>query len=67
MLTGDKFETAENIGFSCRLLNKDMHIFRINSDEDTENFCSEATLAENKILMKPGDKYKDRGLIVEGK
>ena len=28
MLTGDKLETAENIGYSCNLLNKDMHIIK---------------------------------------
>jgi len=31
MLTGDKFETAENIGYSCKLLSENMHIFRISS------------------------------------
>lgn len=30
MLTGDKLETAENIGFSSNLLYKDTKIFRIN-------------------------------------
>ncbi len=43
MLTGDKFETAENIGFSCKLLQEHMHVFRINTFEDTLNFCTEET------------------------
>lgn len=29
VLTGDKIETAINIGFSCRLLNKQMEMFMI--------------------------------------
>jgi len=29
MITGDKLETAENIGYSCRLFNEGTHIFRI--------------------------------------
>ena len=29
VLTGDKVETAINIGFSCELLNKDMNMFLI--------------------------------------
>lgn len=30
MLTGDKIETAINIGFSCFLLDKEMELFVIN-------------------------------------
>ncbi|CAF3600494.1 unnamed protein product [Rotaria sp. Silwood1] len=39
MLTGDKIETAENIGFSCRLLTDDMIIKRIDveTEEDVMN------------------------------
>ena len=48
MLTGDKFETAENIGFSCKLLKEDMHIFRINTPQDTKMFCSNYTIEMNK-------------------
>jgi len=29
MLTGDKFETAENIGFSCRLIGPDFTIYKM--------------------------------------
>jgi P-type E1-E2 ATPase len=30
MLTGDKLETAENIGISTRMFNENMCIFRLN-------------------------------------
>ena len=32
VLTGDKVETAINIGYSCKLLNNDMNQFIINGD-----------------------------------
>jgi P-type E1-E2 ATPase len=34
MLTGDKLETAENIGYSCKLLKQDMTVWRIASPSD---------------------------------
>lgn len=36
MITGDKLETAENIGFSCSLFNFKTHLFRI--DEVIEGY-----------------------------
>lgn len=33
MLTGDKLETAENIGYLCSLINKDSKIFKIKSTD----------------------------------
>ena len=33
MLTGDKLETAENIGHSCKLINNDMIIKRLSNEE----------------------------------
>ncbi|KAL1882068.1 hypothetical protein VTK73DRAFT_2477 [Phialemonium thermophilum] len=34
VLTGDKVETAINIGFSCNLLNNDLELIRLQVDED---------------------------------
>lgn len=31
MLTGDKLETAENIGHSCKLIQNDMVVWRIST------------------------------------
>ena len=36
VLTGDKVETAINIGFSCKLLNNHMNLFIINEQEEKE-------------------------------
>lgn len=65
MLTGDKMETAENIGLSCRLINNDeFELIRMNFDaaEDADDF-----------LMEAKEKYRaarDRGkkccTIIEG-
>ena len=38
VLTGDKIETAINIGYSCRLLNNDMNQFIINGDTPRQVF-----------------------------
>lgn len=33
MLTGDKMETAENIGFSSKMLNEKMYVFKIQTQD----------------------------------
>lgn len=62
MLTGDKFETAENIGMSCRLISADFHVYKMRNANDVESVCDEDTIAINKSLMEQG---KKRGMIVE--
>ena len=44
VLTGDKIETAINIGFSCNLLNKDLERLIVDgkSNEEVENSLSAA-------------------------
>jgi len=44
MLTGDKLETAENIGESCKLIKRDMHIYRLSTDQQVQDFCNEKTV-----------------------
>lgn len=36
VLTGDKIETAINIGFSCKLLDREMEIFIVNKEKTRE-------------------------------
>lgn len=36
MLTGDKLETAENIGYLCRLLDNETKVFRLQSSTKQE-------------------------------
>jgi magnesium-transporting ATPase (P-type) len=62
MLTGDKLETAENIGLSCKLLDydKDFHIIRWDIDN-----------LEKEMDSFDGTKYPTRkakmALLIEGK
>lgn len=48
MLTGDKLETAENIGYSCKLLNKDMDIIKCSTLEDVKREFNEKTALINE-------------------
>ncbi|KAH6630255.1 hypothetical protein B0J18DRAFT_94973 [Chaetomium sp. MPI-SDFR-AT-0129] len=41
VLTGDKVETAINIGFSCNLLNNDMDLLRLQAQEDEAGLTTE--------------------------
>ena len=36
MLTGDKLETAENIGYLCNLITKETKVFRIKVSDNTD-------------------------------
>lgn len=62
MLTGDKFETAKNIGLSCKLIQHNDKIFELKNREDVANICSPKGVQENEALMK---KSKRRALIVQ--
>lgn len=62
MLTGDKLETAENIGRSCNLLTEDMLVLYIrSSDVNIEDKLTELELAAKLSRSDSGV-----GLIVEG-
>lgn len=52
VLTGDKVETAINIGFSCNLLNNDMELIHMKVDEDESGGISDDVYVEmaEKIL-----------------
>lgn len=62
MLTGDQFNTAENIGRSCQLIKSDFEIYRIRTREQVEQFCTEEFARKNEQLMKS---KKKRALIIE--
>jgi phospholipid-transporting ATPase len=62
MLTGDKLETAENIGESCKLIKKGMDITRLASLKDVVQFCKEETVQMNNKRIREG---KMKGLLVE--
>ena len=62
MLTGDKLETAENIGYSCRLLNKDMEVIKCSTLADVHREFNEHKAQLNAEKIK---KQIPRGLLVE--
>lgn len=52
MLTGDKLETAENIGYSCKLLNKNMEIIKCSNLEDVKREFNDKTALVNERKIK---------------
>jgi phospholipid-transporting ATPase len=66
VLTGDKQETAENIGFACRLLHDDMSINYINGANDAEIKAQLAdALTRNAQFV--GKENEHLALLVDGK
>ena len=64
VLTGDKIETAINIGFSCELLDKEMELFIISENNTNEIYKQikqfneesiEIGVSRNKALVVGGD------------
>ena len=64
VLTGDKIETAINIGFSCKLLDPEMEIFIINTLKTADIYrqlqefneqCEEIGLSRDKAVVIGGD------------
>ena len=53
MLTGDKQETAENIGYSCKLYSQKTHIFRM---ADNETFKLREKMYAIKKLFSSGER-----------
>lgn len=59
VLTGDRQETAINIGYSCKLLNEEMSLIVCNEDNhwDTKNFL-EKKLKEINDVLNRGDELE---------
>ena len=62
MLTGDKLETAENIGYSCKLLNKNMEIIKCSNLEDVKREFNDKTALINERKIR---QQIQRGILVE--
>ncbi len=52
MLTGDKLETAENIGYSCKLLNKNMEIIKCSNLQDVKREFNDKTALANERKIR---------------
>ena len=62
MLTGDKLETAENIGYSCKLLNKNMEVIKCSTLADVKREFNEKTAVINERKIR---QQIQRGVLVE--
>lgn len=54
MLTGDKLETAENIGESCKLIKAGMDVIRLSYDQDVIDFCTPENIIKNNKRVLEG-------------
>ena len=67
VLTGDKMETAINIGYTCNLLTKDMNLILVNGGEDPEDVDGTITqlrTALSRVSASPDYKY---ALVIDGR
>ena len=62
MLTGDKEETAINIGHSCNMLQPDTQTFFITRAESKQEYVTMLTTVYNDVLQA----YETRNRIIEG-
>lgn len=66
VLTGDKVETAINIGFSCNLLNSDMELLVIKTSGDDVDMQASPYETVNKMISKHlNDKFGLQGSLEE--
>ncbi|KAJ9155288.1 Phospholipid-transporting ATPase [Pleurostoma richardsiae] len=61
VLTGDKVETAINIGFSCNLLSNDMELIRLQVDEDESGESTEEIYLK-QIEIELDDRLQNFGI-----
>ena len=61
MITGDKLETAENIGTSCQLFNTHSSIFRL-IDSDEESIAMKFKLIKEYFNKSQGELPSDQNL-----
>ncbi|KAI8364585.1 hypothetical protein BD560DRAFT_402805 [Blakeslea trispora] len=68
VLTGDRQETAINIGYSCRLLNEDMSLIVCNEDNhwETKSFLEKKLRDINEVMLR-GEDMEPLALIIDGK
>ncbi|EGR30477.1 p-type ATPase, putative [Ichthyophthirius multifiliis] len=71
MLTGDKLETSENIGYLCNLLTKQTKVFKIQIENTSQiklNNQMKDIETDQKILnsKKPSKNYRKFAIIIQG-
>ncbi|KAG1226260.1 hypothetical protein G6F35_002993 [Rhizopus arrhizus] len=68
VLTGDRQETAINIGYSCKLLNEEMSLIVCNQEShwETKSFL-EAKLKDINGLIERGEELEPLAFVIDGK
>ncbi|ORX52482.1 phospholipid-translocating P-type ATPase [Hesseltinella vesiculosa] len=68
VLTGDRQETAINIGYSCKLLNEDMSLIICNEDShwETKTFL-EKKYKDITDVMNRGEEMEPLALVIDGR
>ncbi|KAI9268801.1 hypothetical protein BY458DRAFT_533795 [Sporodiniella umbellata] len=68
VLTGDRQETAINIGYSCKLLNEEMSLIVCNQDThwETKSFL-ETKLKDIHGAMERGEELEPLAFVIDGK
>ena len=62
MLTGDKLDTAESIGYSCRLITEDTEVFKI-KEKDKDNIKTILEEIRNEIYKN--EKNKEENIVLQ--
>lgn len=63
VLTGDKIETAINIGFACNLLTKDMLLISVNARDEQDTM---AQLQRSLEQVKTQSQFQKCALVIDG-
>ena len=66
VLTGDKQETAINIGFACALLNNDMGLFKFNDSVNEMNITQTLQNFARDAQSVRSDYGQELGMVVQG-
>lgn len=68
VLTGDRQETAINIGYSCKLLNEDMSLIVCNEEShwDTKSFLERKLKDIHDVTMR-GEDIEPLALVIDGR
>ncbi|PHZ16300.1 phospholipid-translocating P-type ATPase [Rhizopus microsporus ATCC 52813] len=68
VLTGDRQETAINIGYSCKLLNEDMSLIVCNEDNhwSTKAYLEKKLKDINEVMIK-GEELEPLALVIDGR
>ncbi len=66
VLTGDKQETAINIGAACRLLNSDMEPLLIVNGHTMEEVRSQLQQHYDAVLAEENSEHRPYGLVIDG-